>query len=223
MPIKRIAVRLGVSLSTVSLWVRDIELDPAHRERNRRQEYARRATTWSDLNRSKRRAHQRRGRLAAQRSDPLHQAGCMLHWAEGSKERNAVIFANSDLNMVRFFLRFLSECFDLPPQRIGLRLNVYTGNGLALRQVEDYWLKGLGLPRSCLRKHTVNHFPTSSSGKKRNKLPYGVATLTLYSTRVAQHIYGAIQEYAGFEEPRWLDGPPRKPAANGAVAASAEK
>ena len=31
------------------------------------------------------------------------------------------------------------------------------------------------------------------------------------STRILQHIYGAIQEYAGFEEPRWLDGPPRKP------------
>jgi hypothetical protein len=25
--------------------------------------------------------------------------------------------------------------------------------------------------------------------------------------RIVQHIYGAIQEYAGFEEPRWLDGP----------------
>ena len=52
MPMKRIAARLGVSLSTVSLWVRDIELDPVHRERNRRQEYAKRATTGSDLNRA---------------------------------------------------------------------------------------------------------------------------------------------------------------------------
>jgi hypothetical protein len=58
-----------------------------------------------------------------------------------------------------------------------------------------------------------HHFPTSSSGRKTNKLPYGVCTLSIYDTRIAQHIYGAIQEYAGFEEPRWLDGPPRKPAA----------
>ena len=28
---------------------------------------------------------------------------------------------------------------------------------------------------------------------------------------LVQHIYGAIQEYGGFEEPRWLDGPARKP------------
>jgi hypothetical protein len=59
---------------------------------------------------------------------------------------------------------------------------------------------------------STNHYPTSSSGKKRRKLPYGVCTLTLAkSTHLVQHIYGAIQEYAGFEEPRWLDGPPRKP------------
>jgi hypothetical protein len=30
------------------------------------------------------------------------------------------------------------------------------------------------------------------------------------STHLVQHIFGAIQEYGGFEEPRWLDGPPRK-------------
>lgn len=54
--------------------------------------------------------------------------------------------------------------------------------------------------------------PTSSSGRKRNKLPYGVCTLQVRrSTRLVQHIYGAIQEYAAFDEPAWLDGPPRKP------------
>jgi transcriptional regulator with XRE-family HTH domain len=218
MPMKRIAAKVGVSLSTVSLWVRDIELDPAHRERNRKQEYAARATTWSDLNRTKRRAYQEEGRSRARQDDPLHQGGCMLYWAEGSKERNGVIFANSDANMIRFFRRFLVESIGLAPERLAVRLNVYTGNGLSIRQIEDYWLRVLALPRSCLRKHTLNHFPTSSSGRKKNKLPYGVCTLSVHDTHIAQHILGAIQEYAGFDEPRWLDGPARKPAANGAAA-----
>ena len=51
----------------------------------------------------------------------------------------------------------------------------------------------------------INPLPTSSSGLKKNRLPYGVCTLNVHSTELVQHIYGATQEYAGFEEPRWLD------------------
>ena len=58
----------------------------------------------------------------------------------------------------------------------------------------------------------LNHFPTSSSGRKKDKLPYGVCTLRFAQHRIVQHIYGAIQEYAGFDEPRWLTARPRKPA-----------
>lgn len=130
----------------------------------------------------------------------------MLYWAEGAKERGRVKFTNSELSMTRTFTAFLRECFAIPPERFALSLNVYLGNGLTIDQIEDYWLEGLDLPRSALRKHMLNHTPTSSSGKKPNKLPCGVCTLrVLKSTAIVQHIFGAIQEYAGFEEPAWLD------------------
>ena len=51
----------------------------------------------------------------------------------------------------------------------------------------------------------LNHTPTSSSGRAKNKLPYGVVRLSVHQTRMVQHLYGAIQDYAGFEEPAWLD------------------
>jgi hypothetical protein len=134
-------------------------------------------------------------------------AGCMLYWAEGSKSRNSLVFANSDLNMVKFFLKFLRESLGVDDDGISMRLNVYLGNGLSLAEIEDYWLEKLPLSRSCLRNHSVNHFPTSSSGRKNDYLPYGVCTIrALRSTPVLQHIYGAIQEYTGLDQPRWLDG-----------------
>jgi hypothetical protein len=218
MPMKRIATKLGVSPGTVHAWTKDIELTPEQRRKNRPGQphwvlTEGRARKARDL----RRQAQEEGRLRAREGETLHQAGCMLFWAEGSKARNEAVFCNSDANMVSFVRRFFSECFELPPDRFSVRLNVYTGNGLTLRPIEDHWLWALELPRSCLRKHCLNHFPTSSSGSKRNKLPYGVCTLrVLKSTHIVQHIYGAIQEYAGFEQPRWLDGPkkksyPRKP------------
>jgi len=220
MPFKRIATRLGVSPASVHLWTRDIRLTPEQEERNRTgptgphspERIAKRTAAIRKVHRERRLAAQRNGRERACAGDHLHQAGCMLYWAEGTKDRNALCFANSDPHMVRFFLRFLRTCFGLRPDGVSVRLNVYTGNGLSLREIERHWLSALDLPRSCLRKPILNHFPTSSSGKRRNKLPYGVCTLRVKrSTEIVQHIFGAIQEYGGFEEPRWLDGTPRKP------------
>jgi transposase-like protein len=211
LPMKEIARRLNVSVSSISLWTRDIEIEPEHQARNKQEAQELRSARWAELNRARRADYQAEGRAMARTGDLLHQAGCMLYWAEGGKDRNVACFSNSDVEMVRFFAGFLRSCLHLPPEAFVVRLNVYLGNGLSLRQVEDFWLSALELPRTCLRKHTINHFPTSSSGQKRNKLPHGVCSLVVNQTRVVQHILGAIQEYGGFDEPRWLDGPPRKP------------
>jgi hypothetical protein len=149
--------------------------------------------------------HQLEGRRRARERDPLHVAGCMLYWAEGAKDRNLLRLANSDIELVRFFVRFLKKSMHVEPDDFNLRLNVYTNNGLSVDEIETYWLDALHLPRSCLRKHTLNHLPTSSSGKKKT-LPYGVCTVgAKRGTAIVQHIYGAIQEYVGSDEPRWLD------------------
>jgi hypothetical protein len=208
---KQIATLLGVSPASVHAWTRDVKLSAEQREHNLRAARAEAGQRWAEINRARRRTYQEEGRRRARQGDFLHQAGCMLYWAEGAKDRGVVTFANSDPAMVRLFWRFLHTCFDVHPTRVAIRLNVYLNNGRSLREIEDRWLNVLGLPRSCLRAHVVNHFPTSSSGKKQDKLPYGVCTLRVYDTSMVQHIFGAIQEYAGFEEPRWLDGPPRKP------------
>jgi hypothetical protein len=131
----------------------------------------------------------------------------MLYWAEGAKARNCAKLSNSDPHMVRFFRRFLTESLGVPIEKIRVTLNVYTTNGMAIDEIEQYWLELLELPASAARKHTLNHMPTSSSGRAKNKLLYGVCNLRVCSSRVVQHIYGAIQEYGGFDEPKWLDGP----------------
>jgi hypothetical protein len=122
-----------------------------------------------------------------------------------AKARNVVKFVNSDPQMVWFFRRFLTEALTVEIDGIAMALNVYTTNGLTIEEIERYWLELLELPDSSVRKHTLNHLPTSSSGKAKNKLPFGVCALAVHSSRVVQHIYGAIQEYGGFDEPAWLD------------------
>jgi transposase len=213
MPMKRIADRLGVSPASVHGWTRDIVLTPDQQRHNLRGPHgpqnpavvARRAAAWRRKNRDRRVGFQLEGRQRARRHEALHEAGCMLYWAEGSKCRNAVRLTNSDRHLVRFFCRFLRECFQVDAGDISMSLNVYLNNGLSIEEIEDHWLSSLELPRSALRKHAIDFKPTSSSGRKRNKLPFGVCSVQVHSTRLAQHIYGAIQEYGGFEQPDWLD------------------
>ena len=204
-----IASLLGISTTTVRRWTLDISLS-RHQlkaiERERLAASLRGSHLMAAGCRDVRLRHQQEGRARAKQLDPLHMAGCMLYWAEGTKGRNRLSLANSDMNLMWLYRRFLSESLDVTVSRMTFRLHVYTGNGLSIRQVENRWLDVLELPRSCLRSHSVNRRPAATSGVKCNKLPYGVGTLSvLRSTPLVQHIYGAIQEYGGFDEAAWLN------------------
>jgi hypothetical protein len=159
----------------------------------------------SAVRRAARLAAQQRGRERARDPTRLHLAGCMLYWAEGSKDRNAVMLTNSDADMLALFVRFLRECYDVAPERMALSVNCHLNNGLELAEIEAWWLKRLGLPAASLRKATVNA-PSRASRWRRNVLVYGTARVSVYSTAIVQSIYGAIQQYAGIERPEWVDG-----------------
>jgi len=128
----------------------------------------------------------------------------MLYWAEGSKSRNAAQFVNSDPAMVRSFVDFLRTHFAVPNCAFRVDCNLFADHVERQQEIEQFWLKTLGLPSSCLRKSTVNVYSKHSKKKRQNKLPYGTVRVTVHSTRVVQSIYGSIQEYGGFERPEWL-------------------
>jgi predicted transcriptional regulator len=89
--------------------------------------------------------------------------------------------------------------------RVRLTCNLFADHEARQQEIENFWLRTLGLPRSCLCKSTVNHYSRYSQKKRRNKLPYGTCRIVVHSTEIAQTIYGSIQELAGFDRPEWLD------------------
>lgn len=208
----RIAARLGIAKSTTSLLVRDIPLTDTQRSQLEAASAVSPASagrrlgqlTWSRQCRAHRRGAQLMGRELARLGDPEFAAGCMLYWAEGSKSRNQVALANADPHLVAFFVRWLGHWFGIGPERISLRVNCFLNNGVALGEIEDWWLRKAGLPASCLRRSVINR-PSSASKGLRGRLVYGTAHIKVDSTFVIQAIYGAIQEIAGFERPEWLD------------------
>jgi hypothetical protein len=210
--VKEIARLIGVSASSVSRWVRDIELTEeqhaALQERNRlhwRQRLARAAMSAKALER--RRAWQREGRRKTREENHVFTAGCMLYWAEGSRSRNRLVFTNSDPEMIQFFVGFLRSAFALPAERIRVTCNLFVDHAERQHEIEEFWLEITGLPRPCLYRSTVNRYSRYSQKKRKNKLPYGTCRIAVHSTEIAQTIYGSIQEVAGFDRPEWLDMP----------------
>ena len=186
--VKRLARMLGVSQSTVSLWVRDIELTPEQRAKLRAAAVSGGAARTA-LGLARRRHAQECGKEAARTKDPLHVAGCMLYWAEGSRNRHAVEFVNSDPAMVAFFLGFLRSCFAVPDRKLRIACNLFADHLQRQQEIEQFWLRVLGLPRACLRKSTVNRYSKYSQKKRRNKLPYGTCRLLANdTTRRSTHL-----------------------------------
>jgi hypothetical protein len=105
----------------------------------------------------------------------------MLYWAEGSRSRNSIRFTNSDPAMILFFATFLRRCFDVSDERFRITCNLFADHAVRQVEIEQSWLDLLALPRTCLCKSSVNTY-----------------------SRIVQHIYGAIQEYAGFDREEWL-------------------
>jgi hypothetical protein len=155
-----IAARLGVAKSSVSRWVRDIELTPEQAAnlaaldptRNGRLLGMQRSV---ERRRSERRAAQEHGRALARIGAPLHREGCMLHWAEGSKRRNAAELVNADPDLLRTFVDMLRECYGIASEQFTFSVNCFLGNGLTLEEIEEWWLERLDIPRSCVRTGAV--------------------------------------------------------------------
>ena len=124
----------------------------------------------------------------------------MLYWAEGTKNRNRVVFTNSDEVMVGTFLHFLRSCYEVTDESMRLSVNVHLGNGLSIEEVEGFWCEQLKLPASCLRQAAVNRVSRASQ-RKRRPLVRGTARLVVNSTFIVQSIYGAIQAYSGSTGP----------------------
>jgi transposase-like protein len=206
--IKEIARQTGAAQSSISRWVRDIELSDDQKRALVRRAYdghVKGRTINSTLRRDARRLAQQEGRELAMARDPFHFGGCMLYWAEGGKDRNQVRFSNSDPEMLRFFVEFLQTYFRVCAADIRLTCNLFADHLERQREIEQFWLTTAGLPQECLLRSTVNVYSKYSQKKRRNKLPYGTARVVVNKTRVVQSIYGSIQEYAGFDRPAWLE------------------
>jgi transcriptional regulator with XRE-family HTH domain len=168
---KEIAARLGVSKSSVSLWVRDLPIPPglSHEENRRRSAEATRQYWEKERQvRSARRADVRAaagaeiGDLTARE---LLIAGATAYWCEGAKSKSyrrlyRVVFTNSDPGLIRLFLRFL-DAAGIP--QANLTFTVCIHESADVEAAEQFWLAVTGAESKQFSRPTLKrHRPTTT-------------------------------------------------------------
>ena len=200
--LKQISQQLKVSKGSVSVWVRDVKLSD---DLIKKLVNTRFGNTYTrDYFKKIREKYQQEGRELIKDCDKNFVAGLMLYWGEGRKGKNAINLSNSDPDLLKFFLIFLKTYFNVQKKDITFNFQWYSGNGLTQEEVKNFWLKKLDLEESNLRKAYIDYRPTLNLGRKTGKCLYGVGRININSTEILHKIYGAIQEFAGFEHAKWL-------------------
>jgi hypothetical protein len=146
LPLAEIALRVGVSKSSVSLWVRDVEFATPVRSltRGRRRDpNALQRRRQAEIDRLLAEGRARMGRLSERE---FLVAGVALYAGEGSKRDGSVLFTNSDPRMIAFFCSWLRHFFQVDESR--LRLRLYLHQGLDLPTAKAFWSALTQIPES---------------------------------------------------------------------------
>jgi transcriptional regulator with XRE-family HTH domain len=144
--VRELAIAAGVSKSSVSLWVRDIQLTEQQfaelRERNPAYNAQRNgAAALAARGRARRAAYQQEGRALVREGHNRFVQACLLYWAEGANARHSLSFSNADAEMVLLWMEFLRTIFRVAENRIRITCYLYSDHLARQAEVENYWLE----------------------------------------------------------------------------------
>jgi hypothetical protein len=184
--IKQISQILNVSKSSVSVWCRDIRLNPkqvknlydrmvllSHAGRikgaeKNRQKKIDRILFWEE---------DARKEIGPVSKRDLLIAGIALYLGEGSK-KEYFQFTNSSAALVLLCLRWL-KLFDIEPEQLSARLFVNQSHRDRMYSIEDHWHRVSGIPKT---NFTKPHFIKAKSKKQYESRDtyFGVIAIRAY-------------------------------------------
>jgi transcriptional regulator with XRE-family HTH domain len=196
---EEIATELGVSKSSISLWVRDMPTPPHltyEESRKRAVEGMRRY--WAAERPVREAARQATIAAAAAEIGPLSDrelliAGAVAYWCEGLKGKprqrcDRVVFVNSDPGLIGFFLRFL-DSVGIDPERLGYRLLIH--ENADIRAAEHFWLDVTGAEPGQFKKASLKRHNPKTVRKKVGADYHGCLVISVQeSTELYQRIEG---------------------------------
>jgi len=195
--IKEIQKRLGVSRSSVSLWVRDIKLSKKQFEKlylNKRTG-ALKGSVVAAINKVKKREEltQRLAKEGMKEVGKLSRRdkfviGIAMYFAEGDKTDKYVGFSNSNHQSIKFMMDWLREFCKVPEAKF--RGSLYLHDNLNEKKAKRFWSKLTKIPLSQFTKtYIVKNDPYRL---RKTKHPYGVFRIRVSDVNLHRKIMGWI-------------------------------
>ena len=189
--------KIGVSKSSVSLWVRDIQLTD-----NQKMKLSQKGLTKESI---EKRRTTRLGRENARRQiivdgakkeipglsdQELKLVGIALYWGEGGKaNRGSVQLSNGDPRIIQLMMKFFKRVCKVPKEKF--RGHIHIHPHLNVKKSEHYWSSISGIPLNQFYKTYSK--PNKSSQSKKNSLPFGTFDIYVHNTELFLKIKGWIE------------------------------
>lgn len=197
----QIAGQLGVSKSSVSLWVRDLPCPPrlSYAENRRRSAEGVRQY-WAKEREI--RGVRRAGEVAAAAADigklsdrEILVAGAIAYWCEGTKRKpphnfERVIFVNSDPGLIGFFMRFLASA---GVESSELTFCVQIHENADVEAAQRFWQEITGAHAGQFTKPTLKRHNPKTNRKNTGDSYHGCLRISVYRSST---LYRKIEGWA---------------------------
>jgi len=184
---------LSVSKSSVSIWVREVELSEKQKTLLSTKGFSREAIERRRTSRLANEKHKRdivikeaRSSIPKISKDNLWLIGTMLYWAEGGKTQRMVRFSNGDPAMIKIMMTFFRQVCKVPESKFRGYIHIHPH--LDHKGAERYWSKISEIPLQQFFK--TYRKPNKSSQSKKNSLPHGTFDIYVLDTRLFFQIVG---------------------------------
>jgi transposase len=196
-----IAAQLGVSKGSVSLWVRDMprtgRLSYEEYRRRNAEGVARYWASEAPLREARRQAitDAAGAEIGALSDREILIAGAIAYWCEGCKSKphrpsEQMAFINSDPQLIRFFMRFLTVA-GVSPDRLTCRLHIHESADVAAAQ--RFWLDVTGLPDTQFKRPTLKRHNPRTVRKNTGQDYHGCLIIKV---RRAAELYRKVEGWA---------------------------
>lgn len=174
-----ISEKLGLAKSTLSDWLREIPYEPNKEVLKRiklgpiksaRIRHNQKVTT---IKKIKKKAKKELGKLTKR---DLWLLGIGLYLGDGTKTQESVQVINSNPEIIKLAIKWFREICGLETKNFTIAIHTYPDN--EIENTINYWSKITDIPKSQFEKTQIDRRPNKSKKKKR-KLPYGTAKLTV--------------------------------------------